>query len=287
MIRNTNYSIFTFLILFFTFSAACSGESKDQSEMKVTYIANTGFLVTSDTQKILIDALFYNPQINYCDIPSEEILFKMEKTQFPFDNVDLLLVTHRHVDHFNAISVAKHLKTNETCKLVCPHQVVQKIMDEYACLDSINHQIIDIALELYSTVVTTVNGIQLHVLRLPHIPFYIKDETSGEEYGRHKDIENLVYVINVGNRKILHVGDALLCMSEKCFETFHANVDLAFIGHYDITDKSIQILSTFLKPEHIIYMHLPVDDRQQIINSIKMKVPDGVIFEKTLEERTF
>ena len=275
------------MILFFTFTAACLGESNDHSEIKVTYIANTGFLITSGTQKILIDAIFHNPKITYCDIPSEEILFKMEEAQFPFDDVNLILVTHRHVDHFNTISVSKHLKNNKECKLICPHQAVQKIMDECAYFDSIKHQIIDIAIELHSTLDTTVNDIRLRLLELPHAPFYVKNEETGEEYDRHKDVENLVYLIDIGSRKILHLGDATLFMNEECFKTLDVNIDLAFIGYYDITDKSIQILSTYLKPKHIIYMHLPVDNRQQIIDSIKMKVPDGVIFEKTLEKRIF
>ena len=47
------------------------------------YIANKGFLIKVSNKKILIDALFGRFEADWCDIPTGEIIEKMEKGQDP------------------------------------------------------------------------------------------------------------------------------------------------------------------------------------------------------------
>ena len=62
-------------------------------QLKVTYIANEGFLISSANKKVLIDALFGSGYSHYLT-PSEEIHKKMVNAQPPFNDVDLVLVIH-------------------------------------------------------------------------------------------------------------------------------------------------------------------------------------------------
>jgi L-ascorbate metabolism protein UlaG (beta-lactamase superfamily) len=75
------------------------------------YVANEGFLVKASNRKILVDALFGRFESDWCDVPSGPVIEKMEKGIEPFDQIDLILISHAHVDHFNAEIVSKHLES--------------------------------------------------------------------------------------------------------------------------------------------------------------------------------
>jgi len=91
--------------------------------MEITYIANDGFLIKASNKKILIDALFGNFESDWCVVPSREIIEKMETSTHPFDQIDVILISHSHVDHFNSEIVLKHLESNKAGILICPEQV--------------------------------------------------------------------------------------------------------------------------------------------------------------------
>ncbi|MBE0675226.1 MAG: MBL fold metallo-hydrolase, partial [Bacteroidales bacterium] len=80
--------IITFLLL--TFIAVSSYAQPNRAE--VTYIGNAGFMINIGDKKILVDALFKGFAGDY-EIP-QEVQDKLTLAQAPFDDVDLILVTH-------------------------------------------------------------------------------------------------------------------------------------------------------------------------------------------------
>lgn len=95
-----------FVVLLFISCSACV---LAQSECKITYISNEGFMVETAGRKILMDALFGGFRGNWCDVPDEETKVKMENAESPYDKTDLVTISHRHSDHFDAGIVMKHL----------------------------------------------------------------------------------------------------------------------------------------------------------------------------------
>ena len=80
------------------------------NEVSVTYVGNAGFLIKIGDKKILIDALFKGAAGTY-EIPLD-IQQKLKLAQEPFDNVDLILVTHAHGDHVDFDMVRQHMTKN-------------------------------------------------------------------------------------------------------------------------------------------------------------------------------
>ena len=75
---------------------ACVGASRSQrSNVEITYIANEGVLISADGKQVLIDGLHreYGPE--YAFLPAAE-REKIETAKAPFDQIDLVLVSHRH-----------------------------------------------------------------------------------------------------------------------------------------------------------------------------------------------
>ena len=113
--------IFTFLAMLFS-SIGIAADSKHISSeitpgdeiadnnVSITYIGNAGFLIQIENKKILIDALFKGFEGTY-ELP-QYIQEKLKLAQAPFDDVDLILVTHAHGDHIDPDMVLQHMKNN-------------------------------------------------------------------------------------------------------------------------------------------------------------------------------
>ena len=57
----------------------CSATSGQQEPLDVSYIANEGFMIENDSGKVLIDAMFCDETIDYCDIPPAELRERMAR----------------------------------------------------------------------------------------------------------------------------------------------------------------------------------------------------------------
>ena len=91
----------------------------------VTYIANEGFLIEAAGKKVLVDALFDSGFGTYLS-PPQEALAQMTGAREPFADVDLLLVTHPHGDHFNPKLVVEFLRNQARCRLIAHTQTVDQ-----------------------------------------------------------------------------------------------------------------------------------------------------------------
>ena len=84
-----------------------SAPTADLSGIRVTFVGNSGFLITVGDQEVLIDALFEG-------LP-------------PFDDVDLILATHDHPDHFSATLVEQYLQNNPQAIFMSTKQAASQL----------------------------------------------------------------------------------------------------------------------------------------------------------------
>ena len=94
---------------------------------EVTYIGKTGFLIKIGDKKILIDALYKGFTSNYA-FP-QKVQDKLSLAQAPFDNIDLILVTHSHGDHISPDMVKQHLQNNPKAIFASTEQMVNALND--------------------------------------------------------------------------------------------------------------------------------------------------------------
>ncbi len=98
-----------------------------KEKVDVTYVGNAGFLINIGDKKILIDALFKGFEGNY-ELP-QEIQEKLTIAQAPFDDVDLILVTHAHGDHIDLDMVRQHMQNNPKAIFASTQQLVDALND--------------------------------------------------------------------------------------------------------------------------------------------------------------
>jgi len=161
----------------------------------VTYIANDGFLIEAAGKKVLTDALFENGAPAYLT-PSPELLERVAAGKGPFADIYLLLVTHRHGDHFSPAIVLRYLRAHPRCQLVAHRQAIDKLRGDESYKD-VQKQVHELNLEPGARGQLTLNGIVVSALRLNHSQ-------------PHTETRNLVFAVDLGGARFLHMGDAFL-----------------------------------------------------------------------------
>ncbi len=234
--------------------------SQHRPPLTITYVANTGFMIDRDGRKILVDALFDGVTGRWCYSPPDSVVDLLRAAQPPFDSVDLIAVTHTHIDHFDPDLVSAHLKHNSQGILVCPEQGREKLRTSRH-YPEIQDRIRFVSAPVDSMVAMEIAGIDVMVLTTQHSPYYEEDETTGETVDRHADIQHLEFVFTVGGRTLYHCGDSPMNDRER-YERFgfgNERIDLAFLPWWDMGERLTfrqLLIRDVIRPEAAIMMHL-------------------------------
>jgi L-ascorbate metabolism protein UlaG (beta-lactamase superfamily) len=240
--------------------------------LDVTYVANEGFLIQAAGKKVLIDALF-DGQTTYL-APSQEMLAQMTGGGGLFADVDLLLVTHRHGDHFSPKLVVEFMRNHARCRLVAHTQTVDQLRKE-AGYAQIEGQIHEVRLEPGSRENMTINGIALDVLGLDHV-----DDTQ---------TRNLAFIVNLGGTRFLHLGDATVENSLAHLNAYpfdETPVDLLFVEYFDRSEATQQFIAEKIKPSRIVAMHIPPAELAKESKEFRAAFPHAIVFKQSMERRS-
>jgi L-ascorbate metabolism protein UlaG (beta-lactamase superfamily) len=281
---------FGFLFLVLTLTSGCAVEEGPPTTIQ--YIANEGFLIEVGDTKVLIDALFDDRTINFAHAPDEETLARMTSADPPFDDVDVILATHRHRDHFGIGPVFERLTNDSSIVFVGPTQAVEELKIVAPDLEGFSDRVQEIDMDLFDSTEVEISGIAIRAIRFRHSAYMVTDEATGKEYNRHEGVENLIYLIEMGGVRFLHVGDATVTQNLEFFtgEPFpEGAIDFVFLEYFDWSEETKEILDRWMQPEHVIFMHLPPEPEKidQIERRLEATFPNAVVFDEPLQMRTF
>lgn len=258
-------------------------DKEKASEIKVTYIANMGVLISSASKNILIDVLF-DKAIDSYPGPSPHIMSKINNLEAPLNSIDLVLVTHSDGDHFSAPMIAEYLSKNKSVKVVCSNLTASEFKKGGGYhLDT--SRIVAITPELYNSIDTIVNAISIKILRLRHS-------------GRDGTEENIGFVVDMDGINVFHSGDAggkvspdqavSDIMEYDSIAIAKMNIDVAILNRGFLRNSNspgLQIIEQYMKPSYIFLTHFsdnnkdgewdPVD---QTIKSNKAMLPHITLF---------
>lgn len=237
-----------------------------KSEVKVTYVGNSGFLIKIGDKKILIDALFKGYEGDY--ILPEDIHEKITLAQAPFDDVDLILVTHAHGDHVDPAMVIKHMKNNPKAIFASTKQLIDHLKDSTGRSIGFNpikgkpdkKEIGDFSIETFL---------------LPH--------------GPDSRIINIGFLVSINGITLFHTGD--VDFDQFPFEEFRSfqlperKIDLSFIQHFYLTSDSIsrKFVTKGIGSKYIIPIHYHFTTPAFDATIVKENYPDAILFDKELE----
>jgi L-ascorbate metabolism protein UlaG (beta-lactamase superfamily) len=189
----------------------------DLAGMQVMYVGNSGVLITVGDQKVLIDGLFegFNEE---CSL-TPDVFDQLVNAQAPFDDIDLILATHDHADHFNIEPVRQYLQLNQNAVFASTAQVTVQLSefgDRIVTLDAFSGNPAQV----------DINGIQVEAIYLSH----------GTVSAGEVETINNGYVISINGFSFFHTGDIdinLIHASDlQAYGIPDMDLDVLFIPHF-------------------------------------------------------
>lgn len=213
------------------------------------YIANAGVLININSKKVVIDGLNNANYQLYKGTPieiSEKIIGGIP----PFDNIDVMLITHNHSDHFDMESVAKFLQKNSDTVVVSNHDVISTIRSHISGIEET--RLIGILPKYQCEERIQVKGIDIVAFSLVH---------DGKE---NAEVNNLAFLID-SSKKVLHLGDgAAIKENYEGLNLQKYKIDLLIANFpYVSVPSARKIIMDYIKPRKIAVVHLPYEERDR------------------------
>lgn len=225
----------------------------------IRYIGNEGFLISANGSAVLIDAL-HAAEGTYMG-PRRVDLRTIQAAQAPFDRVQHLLFSHRHYDHFEAAMAASYLRLHRHVGLTSSPQVAEPVRKQLG----VANQVRAVLPQENALVSFEAGSARVTAYRIRH---------SG---ARNRQIQNLVHVIEIGGRRVAHLGDA--DMDVALFEHYldrEEPVDVALVPYWFYgSEAGREIITKVLRPAEVIGMHVSVPDLVRIRKQFAEKVPNA------------
>lgn len=246
--------------------------------LNITYIANEGVLIESGDKKVIIDALFDKFYDDYLH-PDEALLEKMISGAAPYDDVDLMLSTHIHRDHFAPTMTGRFLKGHPETKLISSAQLAKSVTDDYAEGKSVGSQMDGIVRDT-KIHEREVNGIKVTAFFIYH---------AGSSNPSTRKIENMGYLVNINGTKVLHLGDSDMNPDRfKELDLKSMGVDIAMVPYWYMADEAgISIVNDLIAPKHLIGIHFPKAGSPMALEEIAKNFPKARVFQKVFEKAEY
>ena len=188
---------------------------------------------------MLVDALFDD----YRGRPGTPTLVRDGKA--PFDDIDLVLATHSHDDHFTASAVSRCLKSNPRAAFVAPADAARQV-------SGFDGRVYPVEVAEGQRRHLVVNGIGIDAMPLSH----------GVPRGRGAPgMVNLGYLITIGNQKFFHTGDISAEVATaaymKPFNLPAEHIDVAFVPHHLLsTPAPLPLVAESIQPRVVFASHV-------------------------------
>ena len=244
------------LLLAIGLFSTVSAQAEEQA--RVIYLGNEGLLFSGGEHKVLFDPFFHNVYGQYQAVP-EEIHEAIISNTPPYNDIDLIVISHAHGDHFSADTVADYLTANKKTILVAPTQATEKVLQ---LKQDLSEQIRGIELAFGDAPTELkIDDIAVQSVRIPH---------AG--WPSRKDISNLVHRVSLSSgASIIHMGDA--DPRDEHFAPFALHFkqqqsDAAFPPYWFFTSpEGPAILKTRIDAKESIGIHVPVIVPEELIQS--------------------
>jgi L-ascorbate metabolism protein UlaG (beta-lactamase superfamily) len=221
---------------------------------RVRHVANAGMLVTVSGRRLLIDAPIREGVSPYATSSRDERA-QLEGALPPYADVDAILITHWHEDHFSADAVAAHLASSPRTVLVSSPEVVDRVRAVAPNLPASRFRAT--LPDPGASAVVDVRGLPVHVLRIRHNPT------------RRLPEQHVGFLIG-GASPILHVGDADPKADDFAVMKGLPAVDLACLPFWYVTDEANRrMVADVIRPRRIVAMHVPPRDAVQVDSQLR------------------
>lgn len=264
------------------------------TDVKVTYIANAGFLIQVNNKKVLVDALFKDVENEFYDCPSTELTQRIIDGEGEFAEINLVASTHEHIDNFDEKIVASVLVNHPESKFLSCSKTIDQLGNN-SQYQRFKKQLVSITPERMMHIDTVINGIEVRTYRISHGPYFIEDPLTGRKTDLYKFAEHVAFRFTIDGVTIFHCGDSnsnALAEYEQ-LRLDRDELDFAFLGRgflYQPQGQGVAIMKKYIQAKHYVIMQIQHEDNEyykEVAGAVKSELPSIKVFEKESESRTY
>jgi L-ascorbate metabolism protein UlaG (beta-lactamase superfamily) len=258
--------------------------------LEIVFIANGGLLIQSPQAKVLIDGIFQLKTIKekkhsmhqldaddiFSTIP-EDILDRIINGREEFGDIDALLFTHFHKDHFNREKTIECLRKNPVGKIFMPEGMVS-VKNQAA---ESGTEVVILNLPFGVTEQKMVKDMRIQYFRAAH---------SGAQYSQ---VEHYCFLISVGDTHIYISADADFTKLYQHTMLESEEVTVGFFNPLCFHAQSGRELIKRINPKRVIMYHVPLatEDKyafrersEKVVNHFRDRLPPCDIVSEVLQK---
>jgi L-ascorbate metabolism protein UlaG (beta-lactamase superfamily) len=219
------------------------------ADLKITYLANEGVLINCGEKNVLLDALLRDSLDEYARHPPD-VQEKLETGKTPFDDVQLVLATHFHLDHWDAGAITRFLRNNPMAQFVSTPQATAMMPW------SQRERIHALWPALGKSRDFRGGGVTVTAFRL-----------------NHGKAQNLGYRISMCGRKLFHLGDADGAPEDFTALRSMGSADVAMVPFWWLLDPKSAAFLRKWRPRYIVAFHFGADE-ERYAQTIRSQWPE-------------
>jgi L-ascorbate metabolism protein UlaG (beta-lactamase superfamily) len=248
-----------FLVAALFLFSALAGAHEDNA--KAHYLGNEALLIEHQNTKILFDPFFHN-NFNYYTLVPEQTRQDIFANKAPYNDIDAILISHAHGDHFDVADVIRYLKSYPNVQLIAPAQAIRQIQlaNDNSAIKAQLHGF-DLAKGQAAQSLQISPELFVEAVRIPH---------AG--WPQRATVENLVYRVTMAKKVVvMHMGDADPLPAH--FEEHQQFWPLRVTNHafppywFSMSKAGNRILNEIIKAEAVTGIHVPMNPPVELINS--------------------
>lgn len=229
----------------------------------VRFLANEGVLARLPEGTVLIDGLFGDGLSEYAVVP-RAARDSLELAEGEFGDIDLVLVTHVHRDHFDPFAVERHLLSNPKAHLVAADQVVDSLRIHGRRFEEVRDRVRAVDASPGRTSELEVAGIPVRTFGVAHPP------------SRNEPVDHLAFVVG-RSAPVAHLGDLWL-ESEGISSLASAGpVAAAFVPFWVVTGDGGARVREALEPSSLFGFHVGLGEEASTRRRFEESAPGAVL----------
>jgi len=238
--------------------------SPPENKVKVTYIANDGVMIEFEDKKVMIDGMNRAGNLSGWISPTNTEYMAVENGEPPFNDIDVIMITHNHGDHYSISAVQNYLTDHPNTKLIVPTSVESNF-------GGFANQIVDFSINKFERINLVENDISIDVLQIEHF------DQFGNDFSM---VESLAFIITMNGKKFFHSGDIDYIDSQlDVFNLLADEISVVFIPTFGdlVTEANRDAIIDNVAPDVIVCLHFLVSGMATTLQEISNIYPPDVV----------
>jgi L-ascorbate metabolism protein UlaG (beta-lactamase superfamily) len=235
-----------------------------ENRVKVTYIANDGVMIEFEDKKVMIDGMNRAGNLSGWISPTNTEYMMVENGEPPYNDIDVIMITHNHGDHYSISAVQNYLTDHPNTKLIVPTSVE-------ANFGGFANQIVDFSINKFERINLVENEISIDVLQIEHF------DQFGNDFSM---VESFAYIITMNGKKFFHTGDIDYIDSQlDGFDLLADDISVVFIPTFGdlVTATNRDAIIDNVAPDVIVCLHFLVSGMTTTLQEISNIYPPDVV----------